>query len=58
MKILIVEDNPDSREILGLYATKIGYQIIKAKNSKEASSARKIKPAAYFLCVRAPESKK
>jgi CheY-like chemotaxis protein len=35
-KILIVEDNKDSREILGLYVTKIGYQVIKAKNSNEA----------------------
>jgi DNA-binding response OmpR family regulator len=51
MKILIVEDNPDSREILGLYVTKIGYQVIKAKNSKEASSARKIQTGGVFsLC--------
>ena len=35
-KILIVEDNSDSREILGLFVTKIGYQPIKACNSKEA----------------------
>jgi len=35
-KILIVEDNPDSREILGLFITKLGHQVIKACNSKEA----------------------
>ena len=35
-KILIVEDNKDSLEILGLRITAIGYQVIKAKNSKEA----------------------
>ena len=32
-KILIVEDNRDSREILGLFITKIGYRVIKARNS-------------------------
>jgi CheY-like chemotaxis protein len=31
-----VEDNKDSREILGLFITKIGCQVIKACNSKEA----------------------
>jgi two-component system, cell cycle response regulator DivK len=35
-KILIVEDNKDSLEILGLFVTKVGYQPIKACNSKEA----------------------
>ena len=35
-KILIVEDNKDSSEILGLFITKIGHHPIKAKNSKEA----------------------
>ena len=35
-KILIVEDNKDSLEILGLRVTAIGYQVIKARNSKEA----------------------
>jgi CheY-like chemotaxis protein len=35
-KILIVEDNNDSREILGLFVTKFGYHVIKASNSKEA----------------------
>ena len=35
-KILIVEDNRDSLEILGLRITAIGYEAIKAHNSKEA----------------------
>lgn len=35
-KILIVEDNKDSSEILGLFITKIGHHPIKACNSKEA----------------------
>ena len=35
-KILIVEDNKDSLEILGLRITAIGHQVIKACNSKEA----------------------
>jgi CheY-like chemotaxis protein len=35
-KILIVEDNSDSREILGLFVTKFGHQIVKASNSQEA----------------------
>ena len=34
-KILIVEDNKDSLEILGLRVTTIGHQVIKAHNSKE-----------------------
>jgi CheY-like chemotaxis protein len=34
-KILIVEDNSDSREILGLFVTKFGHQAIKASNSQE-----------------------
>jgi CheY-like chemotaxis protein len=35
-KILIVEDNNDSREILGLFITKIGCQVIKACNCEQA----------------------
>jgi two-component system, cell cycle response regulator DivK len=34
-KILIVEDNKDSSEILGQFITKFGHQAIKAKNSQE-----------------------
>jgi two-component system, cell cycle response regulator DivK len=35
-KILIVEDNSDSREIMNLFITSMGHQVIKAKNSNEA----------------------
>jgi len=35
-KTLIVEDNNDSRAILILMLTKMGYQAIEAQNSKEA----------------------
>jgi CheY-like chemotaxis protein len=35
-KILIVEDNKDSREILDLFVTKFGHQVVKASNSQEA----------------------
>jgi two-component system cell cycle response regulator DivK len=35
-KILIVEDNKDSSEILSQFITKFGHHPIKAKNSKEA----------------------
>lgn len=35
-KILLVEDNRDSLEILGLRITALGYEAIKASNSKEA----------------------
>src|SRR5262245_18531733 len=35
-KILIVEDNKDSREILDLFVTKFGHQVVKASNSHEA----------------------
>ena len=35
-KILIVEDNTDSLEILGLRVKTFGYEAIKAHNSKEA----------------------
>ena len=36
MKILIVDDNADSLEILSLRVTKFGYEAVKACNSKEA----------------------
>ena len=35
-KILIVEDHNDCREILGLFVTKLGHQVVKASNSQEA----------------------
>jgi CheY-like chemotaxis protein len=55
-KILIVEDNKDSREILGLYVTKIGYQVIKAKNSNEAIAfAAAEEPDLIFMDMELPD---
>ena len=43
-KILIVEDNNDSLEILGLRVTNFGYKAIKARNSKEAIACAEAEP--------------
>ena len=43
-KILIVEDNIDSLEILGLRVTNFGYEAIKARNSKEAIACAEAEP--------------
>jgi hypothetical protein len=43
-KILIVEDNNDCREILGLFVTKLGHQPIKACNSKKAITSAEVEP--------------
>ena len=43
-KILIVEDNIDSLEILGLRVTNFGYEAIKARNSKEAIACAEDEP--------------
>jgi two-component system, cell cycle response regulator DivK len=43
-KILIVEDNNDSLEILGLRVTNFGYEAIKARNSKEAIACVEAEP--------------
>ena len=44
MKILIVDDNNDSLEILSLRVTKFGYEAIKARNSKEAIAYAEAEP--------------
>ena len=55
-KILIVEDNADSREILGLYVTKIGCQVIKASNSKEGiTHAEAERPDLIFMDLDLPD---
>jgi two-component system, cell cycle response regulator DivK len=55
-KILVVEDNKDSREILGLYVTKIGYQVIKAQNSNEAIVfAEAEEPDLIFMDMELPD---
>ena len=54
--ILIVEDHDDCREILGLLLTKIGYQVIKARNSKDAVAfAEAEAPALIFMDVELPD---
>jgi CheY-like chemotaxis protein len=55
-KILIVEDNKDSLEILGLYITKLGHQAIKAKNSNEAIAfAEAEEPDLIFMDMELPD---
>ena len=55
-KILIVEDNPDSREILGLFITKLGHQVIKACNSKEAIACAESEwPDLIFMDMNLPD---
>ena len=56
-KILIVEDNEDSLEILGLRVTAIGYQIIKARNSKEAIAFAEAEgPDLIFMDMELPDA--
>ena len=57
-KILIVEDNSDSREILGLFVTKIGHHPIKARNSQEAialAEAEAERPNLIFMDMELPD---
>ena len=55
-KILIVEDNKHSLEILGLYITKLGHQAIKAKNSNEAIAfAEAEEPDLIFMDMELPD---
>src|SRR6266436_7425556 len=55
-KILVVEDNKDSLEILGLFITKIGHQVIKACNSKEAITyAEAERPDLIFMDMELPD---
>jgi two-component system, cell cycle response regulator DivK len=56
-KILIVEDNNDSREIMNLFITKMGYQPIKARNSNEAITiAEAEKPDLIFMDLDLPDA--
>jgi two-component system, cell cycle response regulator DivK len=56
-RILIVEDNKDSREILGLFITKIGCQVIKACNSKEATTYAEAEcPDLIFMDLDLPDA--
>jgi two-component system, NarL family, sensor histidine kinase BarA len=55
-KILIVEDNKDSSEILGQFITKFGHRAIKAKNSKEGIAlAEAERPDLIFMDIDLPD---
>ena len=55
-KILIVEDNSDSREIMNLFITKMGYQAIAAKNSDEAIAFAEAEgPDLIFMDMQLPD---
>jgi two-component system cell cycle response regulator DivK len=55
-KILIVEDNNDSSEILCRFITKIGHHPIKARNSKEAITLVKAEePDLIFMDMDLPD---
>jgi CheY-like chemotaxis protein len=56
-KILIVEDNKDSSEIIGLFITKLGHHPIKAKDSKEAIAlAGAEEPDLVFMDLDLPDA--
>ena len=55
-KILLVEDNNDSLEILGLRVTKYGYEAVKARNGKEAIAyAEAEQPILIFMDMNLPD---
>jgi CheY-like chemotaxis protein len=55
-KILIVEDNPDSREILTLLLQRMGCLVIEAHNSKEAiARATAEQPSLIFMDLGLPD---
>lgn len=54
-RVLIVDDNPDIREVLGAYAAKEGFEPITAKDGFEALDLfRKTSPAVILLDVMMP----
>jgi two-component system, cell cycle response regulator DivK len=55
-KILIVEDNNDSREIMNLFITKMGHQTLAAKNSNEAIALAEAEgPDLIFMDMQLPD---
>jgi two-component system cell cycle response regulator DivK len=55
-KILIVEDNSGSREIMNLFITSMGHQVIKAKNSNEAMAFAEAEgPDLIFMDMQLPD---
>lgn len=56
MKILIVDDNHDTLEVLSLRVTKLGHEAIKAHNSKEAIAyAEEEPPDLIFMDMDLPD---
>lgn len=56
IKILIVDDEPDIREILDYNLSKAGYKVHKAKNGLEGvSKAKKLKPDLILMDIMMPE---
>ena len=56
IKILLVDDEPDILEIIGYNLSQEGYQIVTAKNGKEAVlKAKKELPQLIIMDVRMPE---
>ena len=56
MKILIVEDNSDAREIMNLFIKKMGHQVIAARNSDEAIAfAKAEEPDIIFMDMQLPD---
>ena len=56
MKILIVEDNSDAREIMNLFIKKMGHQVIAARNSDEAIAfAQAEGPDIIFMDMQLPD---
>ena len=55
-KLLIVEDNKDSREIMGLFLTKLGHQVIKASNSNEDITYEAECPDLIFMDLDLPDA--
>ena len=55
-KILIVEGNNDSRQMMNLFFTKMGYQAIAAKNSYEAITFAEAEvPHLIFMDMQLPD---
>jgi CheY-like chemotaxis protein len=55
-KILVVEDNNDSREMMNLFITKMGYQVIAAKKSYEAIMLAEVeRPQLILMDMQLPD---
>jgi len=48
-QILLVEDDPDLRKLLGLYLVQMGYAVVEATNGKEALALQQANPSDLVL---------